>query len=273
MLRHEWGHYLDDVLGRLAVQAEGAGGYGSLIRKIAGKPIDVLTSRFISGWSKPVKALKADATKIRTLGKRIYKQIFPESRSRYITHDMIERAWSDRKNQILAMGRDIPLKASRAELAGSDSIPARVYRRLKKDGISFSMADDVMWAEASASGDLSILLANRGNSLFYTLRKFSNDGAGNFGKFSDLLGAITKEEVAGFNCGWGHGKTYYATEKVNKVVVKSGLHAQATESFANFTALEKLRRNDPLWNDIVQAFAPDLTRWYDDLIDELVGAL
>jgi hypothetical protein len=167
---------------------------------------------------------------------------------------------------VLALGDDVPLKASRTLLKKSDHTIAKVWRELKRKGISTSTADDVLFAEAAASGDLSFLLSNKGEYLKLILRNEHGRGArGNhvFEALSDLMGAMTKDNVGGVNFGFGHGREYY----------KANLHHQGTEAFANLTELEAERAVNKLLDEIVDAFAPNLSKWYDEMLDLLNAEL
>lgn len=87
---------------------------------------------------------------------------------------------------------------------------------------------DILFAEAGQAKDLSFLLQQRGQIMRQVFR-YDLNGDGVWGRFSDLIGAITKEKIGGYGWGWGHGTSYYN---------KGPLHFQGAEAFANMTTLE-----------------------------------
>ena len=118
--------------------------------------------------------------------------------------------------------------------------------------------------EAEAAGDLSIMLRYHDPlSALFKSKGWSMDN------FSDLIGALSKERVAGWSWGHsGHGTSYYASrvKSVSGLISHTG---QAAEAFANLTdAL--LYRHDPLYEELLQALAPNFTKWYDKLIAEVL---
>lgn len=90
--------------------------------------------------------------------------------------------------------------------------------------------------------------------------------------FADYLGAITNEAV-----GWGHGKSYY--RKFNparygpNLANKSGFTVgHTTEAMANYFALMG-SENGKSWRKLMELFAPETTRGFDELLEDLDGKL
>ena len=157
--------------------------------------------------------------------------------------------------------------AARKLLSESDGLIAKVYRELKRSGQPLSMLDEVMLAEAAAAGDLSVLLAERGRFLMDALEAAGvKNPKKTFAALSDLMGAITKENVGGNHYGFGHGRSYYTG-------AYSPIEKQGTEALANLTDLELYRSTDKLLDEVVKAFVPNFTKWYDELLDTLNASI
>jgi hypothetical protein len=268
VMRHEWGHYLDDMLGRLAISKKNTFSR-ELLEELAGSPIDVLTSRYISGWSKPVKALRGDARKLLSMGRRMFKQMSPSSRARIFNNQRVYDAWRFRREALVRDANEAGVKAAKEARKGlkeSDHLIARLWRRMVDNpDFSVSMIDDRMFWEALKADDLSVLFMERGTYLRAALRSVdTQDGHAVMGAITDAIGAATKGDFGDYFMGWGHGKGYYKTR---------GMHGQATEAFAEMTQLEKVRRADALVDDLVRAIMPEFSAWYDEVIDRLNGLL
>lgn len=270
-MRHEWGHYLDDILGEYARKDDAF--LAPLLRKLAGKPPSGWG--YFSSFAKPKAALLATKKHLETLGKRIVKQTNPNSKVRVFSQGIVENAWEKRYYAIAdelagqpgASAEMRQVKAAKGYLQASETLIAKIYRRIVElESMQLNDVEAVLFAEAAKAGDLSILFYKRGRYLANAMKRKALVGKGlavddgGFSGLSDLMGASTKENVAGYNMGFGHGKAYYASR---------GFHGQATEAFANITDLEHYRRADALVDEIVRALVPDWARWYDDLLDQL----
>lgn len=267
-MRHEWGHYLDDTLGGFARKPDAF--LAPVLKKVAGKPGNVLG--YLSAFEKPARALQKTGARLKTIGKRVVKAEFPEfAKKRTFSQGLVERAW-DRVYYRLGEGltpASPEIQAARDYLKKSDHLLAKIFRRIEETGAyNFDKIEPMVFVEAIKANDLSILYWKGGRFLANGMKQVQKLGSttklaphdGGFSGFSDLMGAATKEDVAGFNMGYGHGKAYYASR---------GFNGQATEAFANITDLEHYRRADALVDEIIRALVPDWARWYDDLLDEL----
>lgn len=263
-MRHEWGHYLDDMLGRFAANTEHF--LHNALNKFRGATNAGLYREYISSWKVAQDAMAKDWELLRKFAKSkaikttIKDEItgLPKEITKWQTGDY----WTKRKLHWMKISHkdfdSLPLSESRKLLKKSNHIIARIWRQIKTNGGSTSVLDDVMFAEAMKADDISILFTDRGlhlKSLF---------GNGDFAHFSDLIGAITREEIGGWGWGAGHGTKYYATR---------GLSGQGTEAFANLTALEIERVSNPLIDELIRILVPNYSRWYDDLIDMLNKAM
>lgn len=77
------------------------------------------------------------------------------------------------------------------------------------------------------------------------------------GKFSDLIGSITKNKLGGhglYGLG-GHGDDYY----------RAIPNRHAKEVFANLTTLNA--QNHPFWNAVLKAFTPQLNALYNEVLN------
>ena len=279
VMRHEWGHFLDDQLGVLLKQADHY--LKAKLTKVAGADVVEGTWRYISGWSRPVGAMTSDAAKLNKLGERVYKKnpaadafkrqpIEGKGISNYgnklYQHDIIEEGWDARKysltdkyqsNEAIDSAR-IP---ARKLLNSSDNIIAKIYREIKKNGGQLNHLDELLLAEAVEANDLSILFYRRADFLKKALGETNESLA----MLSDLIGSATAEEtVGGWSTGFGHGQDYYSG--------KWKQHSQGTEAFANMTSLEAARGNE-LIDGLLEAFLPEFTKWYDEVLDLLNAQL
>lgn len=81
--------------------------------------------------------------------------------------------------------------------------------------------------------------------------------------FQDFIGSLTNT-----NLGDGHGKAYYDKRRFKSTNAKRGFSfANATETFANYTSLKGI--DNDLWYKKMKRYAPETTKAYDDVFDEL----
>ena len=270
VMRHEWGHYLDFELGK-RIKDSSAFLHEKLLNLLGSSNLS--KKGYASGWTKAQAALNSDKKYLEKLGSKIYKKVFPLKKDRLISSGRLDWAWEERSKSLWAAQDPEKINAARKVLQESDSLVAKVWRRLEDD-VSLSDNHALMFADAVKTGDASVLLSGRG--MWLRAIRFSeagNDGV--FSALSDYLGAITQENIAGYDAwGFGHGKGYYFDKKLpSSLRVSAARHYQGTEAFANITSMEKMRRTDPLLDEILKTFAPKYTKWYDDLIDALNDAM
>lgn len=81
--------------------------------------------------------------------------------------------------------------------------------------------------------------------------------------FQDFIGSLTNT-----NLGNGHGKSYYNKMRNQSTNAKTGFSfGNAVESFANYTSLKGI--DNDLWHKKMKKYAPETTKAYDDVFDEL----
>lgn len=263
VMRHEWGHYLDNQVGGLVLRDPNNFLVDGLRGALGSESLTI--NGYASGFKKAADALKADSSFLKKLGLAQFKKSNPSSRARVANQGRINMGWGNRRLELLrddaASNRKMVADA-RLVLEESDSVVARSWRELRSKGFAFDDVDDIMFAEAVEAGDLSIMLSDRGKYLRAIFNEDSQSGV--FESLSDLIGAITREDIGGFNFGPGHGRSYYKRNPV---------HYQGTEAFANMTALEMERARNPLLDELLRVLMPNYSGWYDDLIDYLNNSL
>ena len=77
--------------------------------------------------------------------------------------------------------------------------------------------------------------------------------------------------------GWGHGKAYYRKRPAARygpnLGTKAGFTtAHGTEAMANYFALMG-SENGKSWRKLMELFAPETTRGFDKLLEDLDGKL
>jgi hypothetical protein len=81
--------------------------------------------------------------------------------------------------------------------------------------------------------------------------------------FQDFIGSLTNA-----NLGDGHGKSYYNKKRGQGTIAKRGFSfGNAVETFANYTSLKGI--DNDLWYKKMRKYAPETTKAYDDVFDEL----
>lgn len=256
VFRHEWGHYFDHMLGNIARNT------GHFLHKVMDRFAGGLASGgpFISGMKVAAKALAADSKFLKSLGKRAYQATSTNKRIRVFPQNRINGAWQRLARGVDELGSDAVYfmgQDAKRNLAKSDHLIAKIWRELDRKG-GLSMTDNVLFQEAVKHNDFSLLFSNRGKYL----RTWMGDDV--FPGFSDLIGAITNEEIGGYGWGFGHGKAYYADRLIENM---------GTEAFANMTDLLMARASNPVLDELIRVLVPNYANWYDELIDVLNGKM
>ena len=290
--RHEAGHYFDHRLGEAKLGKRGKTYRSSLPdaqRAVAAdmsRLSDLGRDRYL--WARKADDVLEQVDEYNTVSIRQawdvrISQIKLEARRKAlrpdgtINGDIIRKTISaeDEPNLVRALeiwvNREVRNSSSYDKavgiLAKGEGIIAKVFDEATKAGHVFTSSEAVIWGEAAAAGDLSVLLRYH-----HPLTAVFDKRGWSAGNFSDLIGALSNERVGGWSWqGSGHGTAYYSSriENTGGAMVRAG---NGTEAFANMTdAL--LYRHDPLYQDLLQALAPNFTKWFDEIIGEVVNGV
>ena len=240
--RHEYGHHVDWNGGRLFVNDDGSGGLPYASRTL----VPVMSKDRVSLNSARQKKAKA-----------AHDEEYFEFLGPLTNDDFIGEGSPAVKKKINELLKDTGL--TRADLDAFIDPRSVQYAATQKPSVNqfvFLLAVKHRYF----SRHMSQLLSYRWTVEF--------EGP----NFADYLGAITNEAV-----GWGHGKAYYRKFSPARygpnLGTKAGFTtAHGTEAMANYFALMG-SENGKSWRKLMELFAPETTRGFDKLLEDLDGKL
>lgn len=249
--RHEFGHILDVRMGSRAATGSRAFGYVSS------------SEEFTSAMQRDARALAA--------------RTFVRDAKQAAKREEMQAAYASLQGTLVDMAgagaRQLYL-ADRAAALGVDLGGLRTALQANSAALFDTLAGDIRMArilEAIERGDAERFLAEAagmayGNPygtgmsaderamMWATVRESWRKGL--LGHFADLIGASTRNKIAGINAGYpGHTEAYYR---------KRARYGQQTEAFANLTSLAGAPEG--IWWDLVRRFMPSMAKTFEEMI-------